>query len=410
MKILSSKLEIIMTEKHYSIQWLDFIITTLLHVSETDTPTLTAQQHQTLTGKVHEEKLRYIAFLNEQRLRLSSKRKLRHLIDQQHGKLLTLLDRVHQNAALSKASGPMTISAMESITCCIYELLTFIEDRLASYVCWDQPAGPAYLSQVQKELAGRIKQIHTVLSSHTENQTLTGILLKSLMDVSGAPGGRAITFREIFYKKELLAGLEKISHITDQHQAHQALLELLVYLNFNSRSFQNYYTQMIAQHISRFEPAGEKLSQLLLSYKHFEQMHKKAGIMLHPQQADLKTVIGDWFAQEISYLEKISQWDMASRPHSLTACPTQKPEPFKVIVLLSVDQIGLILRALDSVRVLKAKSLNAVFESITPFLSTPRKPEISWESMRSKSYTFEEKDKQTVIKVLQAVIDWINEY
>jgi hypothetical protein len=106
----------------------------------------------------------------------------------------------------------------------------------------------------------------------------------------------------------------------------------------------------------------------------------------------------------------MSEWDMAGHLQGATVISQQKPEPFKVMVLLSVDQIGLILRALDSVRILKAKSLNAVFESITPFLSTPRKPEISWESMRSKSYTFEEKDKQTVIKILQTVIDWINEY
>ncbi|WAC13269.1 hypothetical protein [Dyadobacter pollutisoli] len=399
-----------MIEKHRTIEWLDFILTTVLNTAQTDATALTAQQLQTLIGKAHQEKLSYISFLKGQNLRLSGRRKLLHLIDQQHGKLLILLDQAYENAALIQIPDPMIISAIDSISCCIYELLTFMESRMDIYISLDDPAGPAYVSHAQKELGGHIDLIRADLLSHTDNQILTDIVLRSMVDISQEPGQRAITFREIFYKKELLKELEKISRISDQRKAHDAIVELLVYMNFNSRSFINYFTQTLARRINSSGSAREKMTQLLHSYKEFKQMHKKSGVRLHPYQADVKKAIGDWFTQEINYLEKMCQWDIAGHLQGSTAISQQKPEPFKVMVLLSVDQIGLILRALDSVRILKAKSLNAVFESITPFLSTPRKPEISWESMRSKSYTFEEKDKQTVIKILQTVIDWINEY
>jgi hypothetical protein len=132
---------------------------------------------------------------------------------------------------------------------------------------------------------------------------------------------------------------------------------------------------------------------------------------MRPYDPDLDKVIGNWFAQEITYLEKKSQWDVTPLTQSIPpSFAKEKTDPIKVMVLLNVDQIGIILRALDSLRILKAKSMNAVFQSITPFLSTPKTSDISWDSMRSKAYSFEEKDKLAVIKILQSVIDWIREY
>jgi hypothetical protein len=53
--------------------------------------------------------------------------------------------------------------------------------------------------------------------------------------------------------------------------------------------------------------------------------------------------------------------------------------------------------------------MNSVFQRIAPHLSTPRKTEISWESMRAKAYQFEESDKQRVLKMLESLSRWISE-
>jgi hypothetical protein len=139
-------------------------------------------------------------------------------------------------------------------------------------------------------------------------------------------------------------------------------------------------------------------------------MHRKPGIRLNPYYGDIKKVVGNWFAQEISYLEKKHQWDVTPLPSSAELVRESKPEPFKVMCFLSVDQIGLLLRTLDGLRIVQARSLTLVFESIVPFLSTPRVQQLSADSIRNKSYNFEERDKQVVIKMLESMIEWITEY
>ena len=82
----------------------------------------------------------------------------------------------------------------------------------------------------------------------------------------------------------------------------------------------------------------------------------------------------------------------------------------KIRSVLSVDQLALILRAADDTKVIVARSLNSVFKTIVPYLSTPYQDEISYDSMRSKSYSVETRDKEIVMQALQQMIQKIKEY
>jgi hypothetical protein len=54
--------------------------------------------------------------------------------------------------------------------------------------------------------------------------------------------------------------------------------------------------------------------------------------------------------------------------------------------------------------------MSQVFKKIVPFLSTPSKEELSYDSVRSKSYTAEAKDKENVITALEKLISKIKNY
>lgn len=82
----------------------------------------------------------------------------------------------------------------------------------------------------------------------------------------------------------------------------------------------------------------------------------------------------------------------------------------KVLCKLSTDQIALILRASDELKILISKSMNQVFKTIVPFLSTPNKNDLSYDSMRSKAYVAEERDKEIAIETLERMIKRIKEY
>jgi hypothetical protein len=87
----------------------------------------------------------------------------------------------------------------------------------------------------------------------------------------------------------------------------------------------------------------------------------------------------------------------------------EKPKQ-KVMCMLSTDQTGLILRATDELRILVSKSMNEVFKTIVPHLSTPYKEDLSYDGMRSKSYVAEDRDKQIAIETLERIIKKIKQY
>ena len=92
-------------------------------------------------------------------------------------------------------------------------------------------------------------------------------------------------------------------------------------------------------------------------------------------------------------------------------CPDGPPEiRYKVLCALSVDQIGLILKAADDTRLVQARSLNQVFKSIVPYLSTTVKTDISFDSMRASTYHPEAPDKEKAIAALERMIGKIKEY
>ena len=85
-------------------------------------------------------------------------------------------------------------------------------------------------------------------------------------------------------------------------------------------------------------------------------------------------------------------------------------DPFKIICELSVDQMGIMLKAADDIKLIVSRSLSMVFKSIVPYLSTSKKKELSWDSMRSNSYHPEERDKEVAIVALEKMIGKIKAY
>ncbi|CAA9202413.1 hypothetical protein [Flavobacterium collinsii] len=82
----------------------------------------------------------------------------------------------------------------------------------------------------------------------------------------------------------------------------------------------------------------------------------------------------------------------------------------KVLCKLSTDQTALILRASDELKILISKSMNHLFKTIVPFLSTENKTDLSFNAMRSKAYAVEERDKEIAIETLERMIKQIKEY
>jgi hypothetical protein len=83
---------------------------------------------------------------------------------------------------------------------------------------------------------------------------------------------------------------------------------------------------------------------------------------------------------------------------------------FKICCPLSVDQMGIILKAADEVKLIISRSISLVFRTIAPFLSSEKTKEISWNSMRSSTYHMEREDIEVVIAFLEKLLKKIKGY
>lgn len=401
-------------QHQYPLEWLDSTITLTLNPEKTDLSTITPEEIDACVIRIKEENIQLQSLINNQVFAITERNQIKQLIRQYHSSLTLLLDRALRNKQNSLFKKESLKNLSKELLTCLDELLSFIEDRFSSYLSLDERVPTLYLQVSKKELQKRLGKVKPILIEFPNGKEIFLMLTKRLNHLTHSDNMHfEVTIRNILYKKELIRTLERLSNNSPNLSEYSALDELLIYLNFNSKTYINRFTQNLADKINACEDPTEGMEQLLLHYKVFNQMHRKPEVILNPNYHSLDTVLGNWFKQEIIFLEK--KMHLSVTPlHAKSEVPRSKEIPKKtipkVMCILSTDQIALIIRAAGDLKVVLAKSMNEVFRTLVPHLSTPYKEDLSFDAMRSKAYVAEERDKEIAIETLEHMIEQIRGY
>ncbi|MFV8466970.1 hypothetical protein [Flavobacterium sp. LB1P62] len=397
----------------YLLEWLDLLVTFTLNPSKTDVNEITTVQSKAIIEKTIEQTLFIQSEFKIKVFSLNKEKQIKIIVGNYHSSLIIFLDNVIErshNVAFERFDLKQVINTLIS---CFDELLSFIETRFSDYLSLDLRVPATYLVISKKKLKQKIDKLKNSSTSTINDQKVTTILFDSLYSFVNSKGNEKVTFRQVLYRKQLIKELELLKVMQNKDHSNSALDEILIYMNFNSRTYINYFTNCVADKINCCENATGKMETLLFYFKEFNQIHCKDGVILNPHHQDLKTVLSDWFKHEMMYLEKklhfsvIPLVNVDKKQNQTTVIGNMND---KVLCKLSTDQTALLLRASDELKILIAKSMNHVFKTIVPFLSTPNKVDLSYDSMRSKSYVAEERDKKIVIETLERMIKQIKEY
>lgn len=345
-----------------------------------------------------------------QAFNLTKSGKLKRLIRRYHAALIYLLNREAENArhpAFKQENIPPVHRALES---CLDELLSFLEERYNVCLCLFGRAPVTYLSVSKAELNRRVKKLEQSLL-HTLPSRRTAYLLFQYLYAFTAKAQKEeiVTYEEILYMKALVGELESLNPLQSASGVYTSLDELLIYLNFNAREYIHQLTHDLAEKINEAIALTDKLDKLLFYFKAFKQLQRKPNVVYDPQLKHLKTELGNWFRQELHYLKQKLRLSVLPLPGQKTKLRSSA-EKQKITCSLSADQIAIMLRALEELKIINARSLNDVFRNLIPYLSTPHRQELSYESVRSKAYKVETRDQQKVVKMLQEVIEKVNDY
>ena len=398
--------------ERYALEWMDTLITVTLNPAKSKLSSIQEEDISNFQIKIKTERDKIMNTIKSLVFSMESEAKIAFGIKQFHTALIALLDQAMRNK-ICNSKYPELKQILNELIHSIGELLAFIEGRFKDFLNINGNVPTAYLSIIKKELIKRIAAIQDTLNNDFHLQPAFEIMIQSLVNfLNYSPDEHSFTFQEIRYIKELCKEFDHIE-ITENTKVFSQIDELLISWNFNDVRYIAYLTERLSQLVSNQEKTEDRIESLLYYFKLFKQLHRKQSVVFSSKYANLNDEICNWFFQEILYLEKKMRLSVIpSHEHiELTKSKANPEKPKqKVMCVLSTDQTGLILRATDELRILVAKSMNEVFKTIVPHLSTPYKEELSYDGMRSKSYVAEERDKQIAIETLERIIRKIKEY
>jgi len=391
----------------YIFQRLDSIVSSLFSFEHNE---LVGKNVTYLLNEINVEKENIMSMINNRAFSYNNDNDIEYFIFQCRSSLKILSDTL-QKRKITHCNLDNSIQEVhDALLVCIDEIFTFLETRFSKFISLDEILPDIYLDKCKQELKTKIISIEQTLY----RDSLTRLLLerlKTFVNTNIYPFEP--TLRAVKYKQELVQRLEEIKRESPS-DPFSPIEQLLIYLNFNSKKFIDILTDRLAKEINQHETSTERMAKILYYFKAYKQLYRKPNVKLNPRYHDLDFVINNWFTQEIIYIEKKLRLSVIPLQYEKTKNSNYGTKSHqsihKVLCMLSIDQLGLILRAADDLRVIHAKSLNEVFKTIVPYLSTPYKEELSSGSMRAKSYSPEERDKQVAIETLERIIIKIKEY
>ena len=398
-------------KKAYPLEWLDLIITVTLNPAKTNVEAISPEQAGGLCVRMDSEVAHLKSLLKNRVFSLTKQRKIRLLIRHYHSTLIVLLDH-----AISTGKHPVFIredlkALHEQTISCMDELLSFIETRFAAYLGMDERVPATYLAVAREELAQKLEKVRKrLVPSMGEKYVLDTVLFCLEAFVSGQQEEeQAVTFRDVLYHRELLKNLEQLEESDRISTRYTLLEEMLIGMNFNHRSFIVSFTQKTADRVNMQEELKEKIHLLTLYQKELKQLIAEPDKCYQPDYPELNTTLDNWFSQELFYLEKKLHLEIVPIGTEKEGADERK-NTYKLLCTLSEDQLGILLKAADDLKIVISRSLSNIFNQIVPYLSTPYKEDLSPESMRIHTYSIEERDKQIVIETLHKMIEKIKEY
>ncbi|PIF34545.1 hypothetical protein CLU81_5201 [Flavobacterium sp. 9] len=397
--------------KLYPLEWLDSLILQTFNPKKTNVNILTETDLAHIAENVAKESQSIQLQLKKQVFSMRKKRQIRLLIRKYHSTLIFLLNSVVENKNNEALKSKTVSDILDTIVLTLDELLGFVENRFSGYLNLDERIPVTYWIVSQNEILQKLDLLKKKKQEEYIDTRIIKIVTDTLINSLASSIAGKITYRQIMYYKEILSHLEKAEISLEKTGLYSTIDEILIESNFNSSVYINYFTGKILQKLHSQSTINATMNELLLFYKEFCHLHFNEKISFDPTHDNIKHVLGNWFRDEIAYLEK----KMTLSPSSTNDPEVQKDsflevQDNKIECILSTDQMGLILRATDESRIIKAKSMSQVFKTIIPFLSTPFKKDLSYQSVRSKSYTAEDRDKEVAIQTLEKIINKIKSY
>lgn len=395
--------------KMYPLEWFDSLI---IYSFDADSSSINVSENELdiLNERIVSEAKKIKIHIKNSFFELKSKRQIRLLIRKYHSSLVFLIDKVVEIRKSKQFNSTQFNKVFDLIVTSLDDLLSFVEIRYSAFMSLDQRVSYSYFSVWKEEMLAILKNLAEIKENpadHDHEFEFVAALLAAPLHNSR---NIKFTYRQILYYREIITEMQKLVHAVSETECISDLDLMLIRMNFNSREYAEKLVAKIGVYLEGFENLSERLEKLLYICSMLSKINPNLKLTFNPSQQNLILFLEYWFSSEVRYVEKKAAIELRQQTANYVGSEFVEKADSKLECMLSGDQIGLILRATDEARIIKAKSMNYIFKSIVPYLSTPVKRNLSYQSVRSNSYNAEERDKEIAIEILEKIISKIKTY
>lgn len=370
---------------------------------------MTEEQTTHLIETISNEKVKIYEYLKTKIFNLKDEDRTRLMVQKYHHALILLINTAFN---LQRNTRDLDISIseiLEYLLISLEEIQQFLEVSYPAFLDPEKRVGLPELVTLKKEIEEKTPLLPAILETGKNSEKAISMVLMAFQYfIRRVDNQEPITIKEYEYHRLLLDDLltrgSEPMILPDCPTLHEHLL----FWNFNSEESIKYFRTGLEELVNENETNVAKLEFMRFQFKrllHIPVMPKQIYDKNFPS---MKSYFLGWLKNEIDYLEQKKE-GVDTLVEGFTGSK-EKLTPMKILVDLSADQIGLILRAADEARIIVSKSLSLVFKSIVPHLSTPRKDSPSWQNMRSRTYTPERREVVLAVDALEKMIGIIKSY
>jgi uncharacterized protein YaaR (DUF327 family) len=360
---------------------------------------LSVEAFSRILAEVLEETKKLEDAITKQVFTFTREKEIELFIKNYQAALTATLDKLY--SCRNSSSLPEYKSFYDEFCTRVLTLLLFIEERFSKYFDRTEKIPVVYLALAKKEIRIKMDEAAAILYSDSFE------FLEKIMNGLNFffEHNENISYRQMMYRRELIKELCGIDKWTQEKSMYKASDRLLIYINYNDKEYVNFLINRVVREINGCSDYNDKIDRILLYSKELNQMQIKPESALHADHPTLKTQLGNWFEEELYYMER-KFTNIAGDNPSIDKMKSK----IKIVCNLSVDQLGIFFRAATDAKYLSTTSQRAFFEQIAPFISSAHKTDISPDSIRSKSYSPEKKDIETMKDVLMDLYKRILRY
>ncbi len=362
---------------------------------------------------VTDEKIKIRAALIEEVFSLKKERAVELLIQRYQSALINLADEMMHAINITKTFQPqlaqesLSINGVyQHILICLEDLLIFIEKHFSRYFNVDERIPESYKLLKQAEFRQQLKVLTKQYKLSGIDESLKELIFQPFHIFIKANNLQKFTYRDLLYLKVLFKELSQAEIPSLKTGGKKALMNLLLYLNFNNYFFINYYINFISKEIGEADSTTQQIEQLAWWLKTISQLQTHALIAYKTKVSSVKEQLTGWLIDEMEFLEKKRQLAITA-PLQLNTSP--KPH-FSLMTSFSVKQVALLIRLLFDTGLIKSENQTEMLTQIAGVLKTERKENISAQNLRAKYYDIDEPTKGILKDCLITMVNQLRKY